>query len=280
MKTIHICKLLPIIILLTLMTKCRAPITSDFWEYTCRDSHLTYLNASEIFGRGYVAQSSNQVYSFRSIDGEENKYFIVGIGAYGYFTLEARSYNSVYQSPENTVSVLDDWTIREIRLYPSESNHNDPWKTSFGRQNPHEPYGDAAPKEAVEEFRALANRHETEGESITSYTYNEEVSQITDEYGRIPDESDTKWCLRVSFDESDNIVWDTLVLSTWDPKGVGDRWLYMDMGRGEGDNREFSPSVYLRLPDNSSLYQWINSTIESYTAEHPTTAAETDRTQK
>ena len=253
---------------------------NTFWEYTCRDPHLTYLKASKICGRGYVAKSKERLYAFRTIKGEEDRGFIAGQSGYGY-PLSGRDYHSVYQSPDNTISVLDDWTIREIRLYPADSGVGPPWKNTFESNDPHTLYGDAAPKEAVEEFRALVNHPVTKGENIIAFTFDEKLGQFVDAQGRISDTSDTAWCLRVFFNESDTIVWDTEASSTWDPQGIGGRWLYLELGRGtEGENNELPSDINIRLPDNSSLYQWINSTIESYTAEHPITAAETDRTQK
>ncbi len=255
------------------------PKTDEYAKYTLSDPHLTYLKASKICGKGFLDQvGENRIFVFRKLEGENTQNFVAAKARVGFpFGADLQW---ILQSPDNTISVLDDWTIREIRLYPADSGKEAPWRNTFERLDPHELYGDAAPKEAVEEFRALADRHETEGAIITRHTFNEEVSQFVDEDGRVSDTSDTAWCLRVFFNESDTIVWDTEASSTWDPQGIGGRWLYLDMGREFDEFHNHPLEVYLRLPDNSSLYQWINSTIESYTAEHPTTAAETDRTQK
>lgn len=223
-----------------------------YTSYVCYDYHLACLDAesdgataevtcSEDDGTGHTSKVR-----FRQIIGASDDQFISATVLPG--LLLGASEHVVMQNPDNYVDVLADWTIKTIELYYVDYKH--PIEQDELATIPSRVLASTSDMTCASELKeCILADHDTEAlpDGYTVEHRNDETYYV--------------FYIRIHFNESENIVWDSELISFLSKEGQ-DRIIQVDMGRKPNDLATPS-SKNTSIGDYAHLYAWISDAIDS-----------------
>ena len=227
------------------------PDPSKYSEYVCYDYHLACLDAQE--------QKANTTIEF-----DDLKYTIwyrkpVGDSDEQFICASVRQQHPlastafvVMQNPNNHIDVIEDWTIKSIELYSIDlKNYKPLWDEDEPARTP---------------ASIISTNNDTVvwGELVNFIT-NDEYSEkhiLNEDFEREIPNDDYVLYIRVHFNESDNIVWDSTVSSYVSHQTV-EREITIDKGRLP-EGIAAPSSHYVSIKDFPQLFEWISTSIENF----------------
>lgn len=240
-----------------------------YTSYVCYDYHLICYEVekkSDVASIPYTidypwmeeAEELSQTILFRKIANESDEQFVYGhkvVIMPGYFPTPL-----IFQNPLNYIDVLEDWTVEKVELYyedsssPSVEDYRDVKKykpiTKKSELRLLSTTGDSAIFEQLKDFITNDEKVQLDLEQVTSngYVWERFGKQSADIY------------LRIYFNESENIVWETSVESLLSEE-LKERIIIIDKGRTVIDICKEQP-VRASINDYEQLYTWISEAMD------------------
>lgn len=240
-----------------LLTGCRHRNAFDpqkYEGYICYDRHLACLDAYEKYAIANT-EYGNTFYTltFRKPVGVSDEQFIC-VKFQVPFMLNFPDL-AIMQNPDDYIDVFRDWTVKQIDINVFSLHYPTPiWEEEEPARTPKIVLSTSTDKAVIDEFV----------EFVTNSDYYERpnYSQMKEEKYN---EDDTYYLgIRVHFNESENIVWDT-DLRTHIMNESGLRNIIIDKGREtQLDPPSFTTySCFTSISGLSNLEQWISESVDS-----------------
>lgn len=247
-KTIII--LVALAILLSGCSANGAHEVDKYKDYKCFDYHLACLDAHE--------QKMNTTVEFDDIKytiwyrkpvGESDEQFICASVKQQHPLSSTEIV--IMQNPDEHIDVFSDWTIEKIELYCIDLRSSKPlWDEEEPARTPAKVLNTNTDAVVLDEFINF----------LTSEAYTEKYI-LNENYKReIPDD-DYVMYIRVHFNESENIVWDSLV-NCYVSELTYARDIIIDKGRCP-EGIAAPSSLTVSIEDFSNLQKWISGTIDA-----------------
>lgn len=227
------------------------PDPSKYSEYVCYDYHLACLDAQE--------QKANTTIEF-----DDLKYTIwyrkpVGDSDEQFICASVRQQHPlastafvIMQNPNNHIDVFEDWTIKSIELYSIDlKNYKPLWDEDEPARTPASIISTNTDTVVFGELVNFITNDEYSGKHIMNEDFEREIPN-----------DDYVLYIRVHFNESDNIVWDSTVSSYVSHQTV-EREITIDKGRipeGIADRNSLDVSI----ETCPQLFEWISTSIEDF----------------
>ena len=242
-----------IITLTSSCDSCEETLDAEkYRSYVCYDYHLTCFDVSgksntiDYVYKFYDSEAISERVSFQKIDGESDDQFV-------YATAHAIAFGPlgrlVMQNPDNYIDVWNDWTIEKIELFYID--YSQEIKESETAKIP----------SAIAASTQSANVIAEIKEIVLSETSNEKF-ELPEGYINARQQSDSPYVfyIRVHFNESDNIIWDTK-LYVYYSEELEDRIIVFDKGRKiEGFVSRYTEDI--SIDKSTALFSWLNEAIE------------------
>lgn len=222
------CLIIVLVVVSALLSGCsRDPYRYDipnpekYASYICYDYHLYCLDAYKNADSALMEDELGATYkvSYRYAVGESDDEFICArAGLYAPLSFPEIL---ILQNPEQYIDVWNDWTVKEIQLYVQDL-HDDNFKRIDEEDEPARTptsiIATTADADCLTEIKTFAAADEPQP-FIPPDGYVNEILQ-KDRF---------KFYIRVSFNESANIVWDSAVTPYYSEE-TGDRLICIDKG--------------------------------------------------
>lgn len=215
----------------------RERVHSDYTDYSCYDYNLTCLELGRPDGKYYTGDDENYVFKYWRIKGESTEDFV--FSTVRWRVPLARAEGFVLQNPSTFVYVIKDWTVDEIFVC-AEDLSRDEWGTDHLAR-----VVDVAKKNVVaseiREIAAAVQSDELTGNRIYA---------------------SSRLFVRVTFEESENIVWES-ELTVCDDGSVA---MYGGMSAGDYYEQD-APLLYnpcVLIDEDSTLYSLIGFALEEF----------------
>ena len=240
-----------------------------YTSYVCYDYHLICYELekeSDVASISYInerpwleeQEELSDVILFRKIVNEPDEQFVYGhkvVIMPGYFPTQL-----IFQNPLNYIDVLKDWTVDKVELYYADSDSAEV-----------EDYKKLKLDKPITKDRELRLLSTTEDgaifEQLKDFITNDETKQLDleqatsngyvwEKFGK----QSADIYLRICFNESENIVWETSVESLLSEE-LKDRMIIIDKGRTVIDICTEQP-VRASINDYEQLYAWISEAMD------------------
>ena len=227
----------------------------DYINYKCYDYHLVCLDAYSKADSTYIEleRTKNLVY-FRKPVAESDKQFVCARDG----SLFAEREYFVMQNPEDYIDVLQEWTVKKIEFYYRDLDFSDP------QNNAKPDYRDTALKPteiiATTNDSIIVNQlldAIVKPEICEPYVFDDENHKESIKPGLF----NYILYIRVYFNESDVIVWETDVRSyvVWETQ---ERDIVIDVGKAFFDDTFARNRQWVAINSQQDLYQWISNSID------------------
>lgn len=244
-------RLIPMLLLLAvLLSGCKSdpyahstPDPEKYASYQCYDPHLFCLDAYKLTDSTLVENELGLTFkiTYRYAVGESDEEFICANVTLNYFM--AFPDVRILQNPQRYVDVWNDWTIKEIKIYVQDLHDDDfvsLYKETEPARTPTKVLASATDADCFADMKAFATDGAAEGYICPDDYYNE--MHVDD--GRY------RFFIRVSFNESKNIVWDSEI-SSYCSEATGERIICIDNGTMsnlfESDSKNVNISQFDKL---------------------------------
>ena len=149
--------------------------------------------------------------------------------------------NGVLQNPDNYIDVFNDWTIDKIELlYCKNTSDESPQKTIIASED----------ENIINDFKDCINSGKVEDDIKASNGYSSDMRYY--------------YYVRVYFEESDNIYWETRVFRRFLGDNVAFKGRYhIDVSR-EVDSFIYHYETESSLENQPELLAWISENIDSF----------------
>ena len=228
-----------------------SPDISKYTSYNCYDYHLACLKTEGRSGTAEVTkideanrEVTDRVSFQKIIDVSDDQFVYANV-----FVLLQPPEKVVLQNPDNYVDVWVDWTIKKVDVFyvdlykPIDQN-----KPAIIPNKIISLTDDSDIISELTEF-VLADNYIKKFENPTGYS-----REYGSDYERV-------FYIRVYFNESENIVWDSKFMSFYSDE-LHDRIIFLDKGRTP--NMCYFPSTkYVSLGKDTQLYKWMSEVIET-----------------
>lgn len=175
-------------------------LNDKYVDYVCRDIHLVSLNQGEEDGYYYVENEMGEYCCvYYLIDGEDANEFILSSTTYNHFGAVGR--DLVFQSSENKVDVLNEWNVQSCEVYYYDINEGTNKEANIftdRRELIQHTIVTISDDRLLQEVCALLADKEEDSNFLKK---DENYSSIYPPYKR--------YYVRIRFEESENIVWET-----------------------------------------------------------------------
>lgn len=248
-----------IIILLAACCLCGCiskPVSRKYVNYQLYDDHLYCTDAEEKSVRA-TCHSNNSYGHFdaRKLKEVSDEQFICARYKGRYFST---SYvNVILQNPDNYVDVINEWTISSIELYL----YVNPEKDEIAR-TPDKIVVSTDNQDVICELLDFLNNDEFNNDEYVLWEYFNPIASY-DNYGQT-DGYEYELFLRVHFEEAENIVWDTGILSGFRDQNFRNIMVDRINPVMNARNRK---AIYAPIDDYPELYEWVNTAIETIVSE-------------
>ena len=246
--------------------------------YVCYDPNLSYLKADPFIEGKYSEGYSTETVYYRQIKGVDSDQFVLGLYlAYDFLWDVETARRYVFQKNENYFPVIDTWTISDMQLCLEKYEDS-----ARGQSPPYIPINQNLPskngKKVVGEYEDLISEFQEVRENGES----PEQEFLCDEWalgsGAPKDVNKTrdKLYLRITFEESKNIVWEAPVFCNI----VDGVWqISVRLTYPEQEAEELDPNDPLNLhgvdygfkktiPQDSELYKRISEYADLLVEKH------------
>lgn len=224
------------------------------------DSTRTFLpEGYKLLPESYQKEETVKIRYFRIQKESDEKFiFLWPLSATGSRSGGFECSRAVFQNPDQYVDVCREWTVKKVELYYLDSRHfihqKEPCNTPNGII---ETTKNADALREIKDALTCEDRYRNERHRFDGPKGFKDEGLDDHGAGRL-------YYLRVSFNESDNIVWESevLCLCPSDPADTSDWQLYLDVGAAPEDilsNNEF----YVPIEKGQHLYDWIISSIRN-----------------
>lgn len=250
-RTFAIILTFAVVLLISGCSSSNAPDPSKYSEYVCYDYHLACLDAYA--QTAYTTVEFDDLkygIKYRKPVGESDEQFICALVGQKHPLSSPRII--IMQNPNYYIDVFKDWTIKSIELYSKDLRYPKPlWDEDEPARTPSKVLNANTDAVVFDEFINF----------ITGDEYSEKHIRNEDFEREIPND-DYVLYIRVHFNESDNIVWDSTVNSYVSHQTTA-REISIDKGRlPEGIASPSSLTVSIK--DFPQLFEWISTSIENF----------------
>lgn len=215
----------------------RGRVHSDYSDYYCYDYNLTCLELGRPDGKYYTDDDENYEFKYWRVKGEPTEDFVFSTARWRVPLTRAEGF--ILQNPSTFVYVIRDWTVDEIFVC-AEDISRDEWGT-----DPLVRVVDAGKKNAVAyDIRTIAAAEQSDG--LTG--------------NRIY--ASSRLFVRVTFEESENIVWES-ELTVCDDGSVA---MYGGMSVGDyyGQDAPRLNNPCVLIDEDSTLYSLISFALDEF----------------
>ena len=253
MKKIHksLISIFMVLVFIFVLGGCsmsKAP--EEYKNYVCYDYHLMALKTK---GKEKIARINKEnerscSAHFEKIPKESDEQFLSAM--LYYFGLPATVYRVIMQNPENYVDPWRDWTIEKIEIGYIERTFDDEELVQeyIAMKEVLSSTSDSA---CIDEFKNFV----LDGDESNSDRKKYEV-EYNDVYS-----VRKEFCIRVYFEESENIVWVSELQDVYSPE-LNDRIIYLDRGKkAEQPNDRWTNMKFADVSEYENLYNWISQSI-------------------
>ena len=247
--------LIVLIVILCVTTSCSVPMepAPDMYKsFLCYDYHLACLKTERTV---FDYQPTEDAYldarrfRFKKIKGESETQFLFTQVTHGYTTHQ----KFVFQNPDDYVDVWTDWSIKKIDFFYVDLRR--PRKQNGTATIPDRVIDSMKNKSVLTAFNeviiadgGIEKYYKPEGYEVEYY----DTETIN-----------VRFYLRVYFNESENIVWDTDVTSLYS-KESDHRIITMDIGKTLCESG-FKQSKNLVLDGSTcALYDWLDALLDGF----------------
>lgn len=253
MKKIHksLISILIVLVFIFVLGSCSLPdAPEEYTNYVYYDYHLMALKTK---GRTTFAQLHKENQStcgarFKKIAGESEEQFLsVTLSHPG---LPGSVYRGVVQNPDNYVDPWQDWTIEKIEIGYIERTFDEE-KNVKHYVAMKEVLSSTSDVDCIAELKNFV----LDGEESNSDRGKYEMQ--TDKVYNVKEE----FCIRVYFEESQNIVWVSELQDVYSPE-LNDRIIYLDRGKeAEPPHDRWANMKFADVSEYENLYNWISQSI-------------------
>ncbi|MBE6664608.1 MAG: hypothetical protein E7603_00120 [Ruminococcaceae bacterium] len=227
-----------------------SPNIEDYKDYRCYDYHLRYLNVSKGIGKyKFQSEENNTTYmlEYKNIIGE-NQTEIIGATVSETFGWLSSRYDRVLQNPQTYISIIDEWTIEKIQFYVYDVTKAEEQDVIF----------ESSDSDAIESFKTMIseeNHAVFDVDSNYAEGYEREFSKKDNE---------KQLYLRVIFSESENVVWETKIVSYFHSSN-NERIFAIDLGKSVDDGYSSENLEWKKLEDQTlqRLFEEFINQIDS-----------------
>ena len=226
-----------------------APDPSKYSDYVCYDYHLACLDADEQkASTSFQKDDVEYTISYRKPAGESDEQFICALVRLN--SPLATPDLVVMQNPNSNIDVFADWTIKKVELYCENLKNTKPlWEEDEPSKAPSEILNASTDAAVFSDLISFI----TDDDRSEKYIPNAGFTQ------EIPNDDYTIY-IRIHFNESENIVWDSPVYSyVSDQTQV--RYITIDKGRLPSGIAAPS-SLSVSIEAYPKLSEWISASID------------------
>ena len=247
-KTVIIC-IICILLLLVLYNMKHEKEYGDnpkYKDYVCKDYHLVHLGNGERNGTYQIDIGTNPYifHYFKIRDISDDKVIAAQMCTNVLFI---DRYEGVMQSPDYQIDILNEWTIKGILIYYIDSTEREITMASGFGEN------------LIEEIRGLELNQEPIGGNYYSATH---FAEYKESFLKIRPHT----YLRVIFEESEDIVWETYVDIAQSAYDKSKYMVTLECGVRNADYEKTYKNVI--LDPSSELYKFIlDAYLEGYPEE-------------
>ena len=250
-RAMVLCFLAFSLLLLRSCGNCGNIDAEKYRSYVCYDGRLTCLKVGSFFDSINVTNIDGSIeetlkISYRKIRGESDEQFIYA----NVFRFLDGNYKAVMQNPDNHIDVWKDWTVEKIEVFYQSSY--EPKKSKTARI-PTKIVSSTQSADAIAELTEIVVSEKSSGKieipkGYKNEDYREDVEQHYYFY------------IRVHFNESDNIIWDTRI-EVYYSEELQDRIIVMDNTKTPAFYYNRENKEYI-IDKNTELFSWLNEAIE------------------
>ena len=277
MKRIKISAFFLLLLFLFCGCSCRNNNYDKFVNYKCFDYHLCVLDAENAKSESVTCKFSEHGQTrrlyFRRLKNADDEDFVCA-RCYKPIILgeSVKGVWCVMQNPENYTDVWNRWTVKELQLYAvrdsfdlqSGENTTDSSETANTPDNIIYATTDTA---VISEFVSFVNRVSDDDEQYGAKYYRDETYYSQSD-------SDNLY-IRLLFNESDVIIWESKVLSKRARENGGDRFLVVDCGKETKNGDPLLKKEKMRAINGlDTLYPLLSGALDEYLIERKTVSAD------
>ena len=233
-------------------------VAEDYINYRCYDYHLACLDAYDQVDNTFIKEDVKEysVYFRKPVGTSDGQFVCARVANF----LGPPNY-VIFQNPDDYVNVLEEWTIKKIELYYIGGHYGD--ENNTGRRIGESDEPAAIPTEIIatctepaifsELVDFVLNPDYSGTESYTAGYYMQSIE---------PKEGFRGFYIRIHFNESSVIVWDSDVSSNVH-KETGERVVTIDKGRAPQDfsSKDQHP---ISIENQPQLFDWITHSIDEF----------------
>ncbi len=225
----------------------------EYGSYICYDYHLVALKTDLEENWGHV---NFQYWDYRIDDVAQGKclaYFkdIIDEDESQFLSVRRRDMNFVFQNPYNYVDPWKDWTVEKIEIgYVGDR-----------RSDKHDGTPSVVMGEVI--FSTADTNCISNLKTFVLATGEPDGFKAPEGYKREFSLVERKsFCIRVFFEESENIAWVSYVNSYYSEES-GDRIIVIDKGKTKYDSYGVRiEETYVNISEYENLYNWLSESIE------------------
>lgn len=177
----------------------KKPLNDKYVDYICRDFHLVSLDKGESDGYHYIENELGEYCcNYYLINGEDAGQFILSRTTYNQFGAVGKYL--VFQGPENDVDILKEWHVKSCEVYYIDTDDEANQGTNIFTDR----------QELVQNTIVTISDEELLHELLVLLGNKEEDTNFlldSENYSYIHPEH--RYYLRILFEESENIAWET-----------------------------------------------------------------------
>lgn len=226
------------------------PDPDKYSDYVCYDYHLACLDAHEgkSEAKAFYNDTSYTVW-YRKPVGITDEQFVCA-WVKGVHPLST-PFLAIMQNPDNYVDVFQEWTVKQIEIYYVDINRSSHiWEENEPARTPIKTLTTVTDELFISEMINFITDEDYNGKFEAPEGYYRESYNTEESY---------KLYLRIKFNESENIVWDSEIKSFVSEKDQN-RYILIDKGRTTAFD-EGSQYVVINSLDN--LTKTISDTIDA-----------------